>query len=231
MPTCVRPGPTRPNASPNGRRGPLAPRRAGAASWRGAPWPPPRSAVAPVTHRCCKPRSRPTPQCVRLLRAPAAAAARLCCDGYTEFCCTHHRRATPCPPGACSAAGGRSTARASAAEARPGTTWTATRTCGVVWLRRQRPLHGRLCSGTQLRVRQRVAAATARPGARGFRYGQLPLRTIACLGPIVCRVVTCIAPVDRLDATCTTTHRGSTTPRRPTTGPASPATRTAASTR
>ncbi len=125
-----------------------------------------------------------------------------CCDGYTEFCCTLNGSNT-CPAGSVAAgwwkvdasqycvdnrgrAGPRYYVDCNARSAAP---------CGsrgVTW-------RGAGCScGCALgRCTNRKTCCTA------FRYGQCN-QQVSCLGPIVCRVVTCTPPW-RWEPTCRTT--------------------------
>ena len=123
-----------------------------------------------------------------------------CCDGYTEFCCTLTGENT-CPtdtvPAGWWKVDGSSFCTASGApgpryyldcNARPagpcgaGGVTRATDDCD--------------CTCAEGNCNNRKACCTA------FRYGQCN-QSISCLGPIVCRVVTCTPPW-RFDPTCTT---------------------------
>ena len=129
---------------------------------------------------------------LQLQRFGVCRCGSACCDGYTEFCCTlngverlparhDHRRA-----------GGRSTARRSAA-APPATTSTATRRAD-----RARAATA-TCSGACSGVGCGCAGGDCnnrKSGCTRFRYGQCN-QDVACVGPIVCRVVTCARAVDR----------------------------------
>jgi hypothetical protein len=107
-----------------------------------------------------------------------------CCDGYTEFCCTLTGQNT-CPPG--TAAGGWWKADA------PGLCGSAPRyylDCNVL------PGHAPCrCGCGNGNCGNRKACCTQ------FRYGQCH-REIPSMGPIMCRVVTCMPPWE-FDATCT----------------------------
>jgi hypothetical protein len=121
-----------------------------------------------------------------------------CCDGYTEFCCTLSGE-NKCPPGSVMAGWwkadgsglcGPNTPRyymdcnapASGPCGPSGVTaTTGTCTCG--------------CAGAS--CDHRWSCCTA------FRYGQCN-QQIPCVGPIICRVVTCTPPW-QIDPTCSTT--------------------------
>ena len=90
------------------------------------------------------------------------------------------------------AAGGRPTARASAA-ARPATTWTATSPAARA-LRRRRASAAARCNGTAVRLRP----GPLRPPQGGLHVASATATattSIACIGPIQCRVVTLHRPV------------------------------------
>ena len=107
-----------------------------------------------------------------------------CCDGYTEFCCTL-TGANQCPPG--SVLGG----------------WWKVDGSGF-------------CNGPRYYMDCNSPAGAncgcalgdcnnRKAGCINFRYGQCN-QQISYIGPILCRVVTCIAPWE-IDGTCTTTAR------------------------
>ncbi|MGI9606986.1 MAG: hypothetical protein ACR2P0_12680 [Acidimicrobiales bacterium] len=123
-----------------------------------------------------------------------------CCDGYTEFCCTMTGENT-CPTGTVPAGwwkvdgssfcfingarGPRYYLDCNAVPSGP---------CGSGGVTRQTSLCDCTCADGN--CGNRKACCTA------FRYGQCN-QSISCLGPIVCRVVTCTPPW-RFDPTCTT---------------------------
>ncbi len=123
-----------------------------------------------------------------------------CCDGYTEFCCTMTGENT-CPTGTIPAGwwkvdgssfcvtngapGPRYYLDCNAAPAGP---------CGPSGVTKATDLCD--CSCADGDCNNRKACCTA------FRYGQCN-QQVACLGPIVCRVVTCTPPWN-FDPTCTT---------------------------
>ena len=128
--------------------------------------------------------------------------ADLCCDGYTEFCCTLTGSNT-CPPGTVAAGwwkadgsgfcdvDGVSMPRyyldcnADCNGCGCGSNGLCSRTCADCG-----------CGCAQGNCANRKACCTS------FRYGQCN-QQMRCVGPILCRVVTCVAPW-QLDATCTT---------------------------
>ncbi len=123
-----------------------------------------------------------------------------CCDGYTEFCCTLSGENT-CPTNTVPAGwwkvDGSSFCTASGA---PGPRYyldcnaVPSGPCGSGGVTRQTNQCD--CSCAEGDCGNRKACCTA------FRYGQCS-QAIACLGPIVCRVVTCTPPW-KFDPTCTT---------------------------
>ena len=123
-----------------------------------------------------------------------------CCDGYTEFCCTLTGENT-CPtdtiPAGWWKVDGSSFCTASGA---PGPRYyldcnaIPSGPCGAGGVTRSTDICD--CSCADGDCSNRKACCTA------FRYGQCN-QNIACLGPIVCRIVTCTPPW-RFDETCTT---------------------------
>jgi hypothetical protein len=125
----------------------------------------------------------------------------LCCDGYTEFCCTI-TGANSCPPGAVLGGWwkveGHSRCGGSARYY-----MDCHRTCGSCGCGSSGLCTGG-CSNTTCGCAN-GSCGNRKAGCTRFRYGNCASNH-ACLGPIVCRVVTCRAPWT-LDATCTTTPR------------------------
>ena len=123
-----------------------------------------------------------------------------CCDGYTEFCCTLTGENT-CPtdtvPAGWWKVDGSSFCTASGV---PGPRYyldcnaVPSGPCGAAGVTRLTDQCD--CSCAEGNCGNRKACCTA------FRYGQCA-QSISCLGPIVCRVVTCTPPW-RFDPTCTT---------------------------
>ncbi len=125
----------------------------------------------------------------------------LCCDGWTEFCCTLTGQ-NRCPDG--TVAGG----------------WwkvDGSQFCGGgprYYLDCNAQCGGCGCGGTCSGACSGTGCGCAggdcnnrKTGCVRFRYGNCH-QEIACLGPIVCRVVTCVAPWIH-DPACTTASRSS----------------------
>jgi hypothetical protein len=124
----------------------------------------------------------------------------MCCDGYTEFCCTLTGR-NQCPPGSLLAG------------------WWKVDGTGFCngpryYMDCNAPCGGCGCGGSG--VCEGSCSGTGcgcalgdcnnrKAGCTKFRYGQCN-QGVACVGPIICRIVTCIAPWE-IDGTCTTTVR------------------------
>ena len=123
-----------------------------------------------------------------------------CCDGYTEFCCTM-TGVNSCPTDTVPAGWWKVDGSSfCTANGTPGPRYyldcnaTASGPCGPAGVTRATDMCDCSCSGGD--CSNRKACCTA------FRYGQCN-QQIACLGPIVCRVVTCTPPW-RFDPSCTT---------------------------
>jgi hypothetical protein len=131
----------------------------------------------------------------------SCSCGSLCCDGYTEFCCTI-TGANSCPPGAVLGGWwkveGHSRCGGSARYY-----MDCHRTCGSCGCGSSGLCTG-ACSNTSCGCAN-GSCGNRKAGCTRFRYGNCASNH-ACLGPIVCRVVTCRAPWT-LDATCTTTPR------------------------
>jgi hypothetical protein len=123
----------------------------------------------------------------------------LCCDGYTEFCCTLTGR-NACPSGSVVAGwwkvDGSEFCGGGARYYMDCNAGCGSCGCGGSGL------CAGACSGTPC-VCGRNDCNNRRAGCNGFRYGQCN-QDVACVGPIVCRVVTCTPPW-QIDGTCTTT--------------------------
>ena len=128
---------------------------------------------------------------------PACGCGSMCCDGYTEFCCTMHGSNT-CPPG--TFAGGWWRA--------DGSTFCGGGPRYYIDCHGECPTNGGpagFCSG-QDGLTCGCANGDCNNRAAGcveFRYGQCH-QEIAQVGRIACRVVTC-TPAYLLDNACTTT--------------------------
>ena len=123
-----------------------------------------------------------------------------CCDGYTEFCCTLTGQ-NSCPPG--SIIGGWWKADGSGLCAQNGADGPryymdcnapAAAPCGPGGVTSAATNCGCGCTGGNCGNRWNCCTA--------FRYGQCN-QHVPCLGPILCRVVTCVPPW-AIDGTCTT---------------------------
>jgi len=124
----------------------------------------------------------------------------LCCDGYTEFCCTLNG-ANACPPGTITAGWWKvDGSQFCGGAARYYLDCNAQcGSCGCT---------NGLCSGACSGTGCGCAGGDCnnrKAGCTRFRYGQCN-QDVACVGPIVCRVVTC-APPWTFDAACGTSSR------------------------
>ncbi len=122
-----------------------------------------------------------------------------CCDGYTEFCCTLTGINT-CPPGTLAAGWWKVEGSAfCGGGARYYLDCNAG--CGGCGCGGSGLCSG-ACSGTGCGCGL-GSCQNRKAGCTLFRYGQCN-RHVACVGPIVCRVVTCVPPW-QIDPTCATT--------------------------
>jgi hypothetical protein len=125
-----------------------------------------------------------------------------CCDGFTEFCCTINGGYNYCPSN--SVMGGWWKADGSAFCAGPRYYMDCNATCGCDtgcgggWPFCEPECDGVDCGCAEDNCAQRVT------GCFQFRYGQCN-QDVPCMGRIVCRVVSCVAPWE-IDPTCTTTN-------------------------
>jgi hypothetical protein len=124
----------------------------------------------------------------------------LCCDGYTEFCCTLTGQNT-CPPG--TLMGGWWKADGTAFCSGPRYYMDCNAPCNGCGCGSNGICSGS-CSGTGCGCAQ-GDCNNRKSGCTMFRYGQCN-QDIPCLGPIICRVVTCVPPWE-IEPTCTTTLR------------------------
>jgi len=124
----------------------------------------------------------------------------LCCDGYTEFCCTLSGE-NKCPPN--TILGGWWKVDGTAFCGGPRYYMDCNAPCNGCGCGSNGICSGS-CSGTPCGCAQ-GSCNNRKAGCTQFRYGQCN-QQIACIGPIVCRVVTCVPPW-AIDATCTTTSR------------------------
>lgn len=127
--------------------------------------------------------------------------AASCCDGYTEFCCTITGH-NSCPPGTLMAGwwkvDGSSFCGGAARYYMDCNAGCGTCGCGGSGV------CGGDCSGTGCGCAN-GSCGNRKSGCTLFRYGQCN-QAVPCVGPIVCRVVTCTAPW-QIDASCTTAPR------------------------
>lgn len=123
-----------------------------------------------------------------------------CCDGYTEFCCTLTGQ-NGCPPG--TVAGGWWKVDGSGfCGGAPRYYVDCNAQCGGCGCR------GGICDGSCSGTPCGCAHGDCnhrKAGCTRFRYGQCN-QHVACLGPIVCRMVTCTPPW-LVDGSCTTASR------------------------
>jgi hypothetical protein len=123
-----------------------------------------------------------------------------CCDAYTEFCCTLTGQ-NGCPPGTV-AAGWWKVDGSGFCGGAPRYYLDCNAQCGGCGC------GGGICSGACSGTHCGCALGDCnnrKSGCVQFRYGQCN-QHIACLGPIVCRVVTCTPPWV-FDGSCTTSSR------------------------
>lgn len=130
----------------------------------------------------------------------ACPCGSTCCDRYTEFCCTLTGE-NGCPPG--TIAGGWWKVDGSGfCGGSPRYYLDCNAQCGSCGCR------GGLCDGSCSGTRCGCAWGDCnlrKVGCTKFRYGQCN-QHVACMGPIVCRVVTCTPPWV-FDGSCTTDSR------------------------
>jgi len=125
----------------------------------------------------------------------------LCCDGYTEFCCTLTGQ-NGCPPG--TVAGGWWKVDGSAfCGGAPRYYLDCNAQCGSCGCGRNGICSG-ACSGTPCGCAW-GDCNNRKAGCVQFRYGQCH-QELRCIGPIVCRIVTCTPPWV-VDGSCTTASR------------------------
>jgi len=124
----------------------------------------------------------------------------LCCDGYTEFCCTLSGE-NKCPPN--TLLGGWWKVDGSSFCGGPRYYMDCNAPCNGCGCGGNGICSG-ACSGTPCGCAQ-GSCNNRKAGCTQFRYGQCN-QNVACIGPILCRVVTCLPPWS-IDASCTTTNR------------------------
>ena len=127
----------------------------------------------------------------------------LCCDGYTEFCCTL-TGSNSCPAGALTAGWWKADGSGYCdvnGVAKPRYYLDCNARCGSCSCGGSGVCAGS-CSGTACGCAN-GSCSNRKTGCTRFRYGQCN-QSVACVGPIICRVVTCTPPW-QLDPSCTTT--------------------------
>jgi hypothetical protein len=154
-------------------------------------------AAAPATY-ALKPMSAYAAVCN--CQGSSCQCGSLCCDGYTEFCCTITGN-NICPPNTFMA--GWWKADGTAFCGGPRYYMDCNAPCGGCGCGGSGLCSGG-CSGTGCGCANGDCNNRA-AGCNLFRYGQCH-QEIPCLGPIVCRVVTCVPPW-AIEPTCTTTAR------------------------
>lgn len=121
----------------------------------------------------------------------------LCCDGYTEFCCQIYGQ-NSCPPNTLLAGWWKvdnsSFCSGSARYYMDCNKRSPNCSCGS----------SGVCRGNDT-VCQCRACSNRKDGCTTFRYGNCN-NQVACVGPIMCRVVTCTKPWE-IDPACTTVPR------------------------
>ncbi|HET9077046.1 MAG TPA: twin-arginine translocation signal domain-containing protein [Acidimicrobiales bacterium] len=121
----------------------------------------------------------------------------MCCDGYTQFCCTINNGVNACPPGTFAGGWWKADGSQYCAGAR-------------YYIDCQGECHGCGCGGgnfcpscDNLTCECALGTCSNRHvGCTEFRYGQCHME-ISCSGRIACRVVSCTPPWV-LDSTCST---------------------------
>lgn len=124
----------------------------------------------------------------------------LCCDGYTEFCCTLSG-ANQCPPGTRMGGWWKADGTGLCGPNAPRYYMDCNVDCGGCGCGGSGVCSGS-CTGTPCGC-MGGDCNNRKSGCVHFRYGQCN-NQIACLGPILCRVVTCLPPW-QIEPTCTTT--------------------------
>jgi hypothetical protein len=120
----------------------------------------------------------------------------LCCDGYTQFCCTINNGVNACPPGSFAGGWWKADGSQYCAGPRYYIDCMGDCHCGCAG--------GNFCPSCDNLVCECALGdcANRHVGCTEFRYGQCH-QEIGCSGRIACRVVSCTPPWV-LDATCTT---------------------------
>ncbi|MFM7069399.1 MAG: hypothetical protein ACKOYM_08075 [Actinomycetes bacterium] len=131
----------------------------------------------------------------------ACACGSRCCEGWTEFCCTTSG-VNACPPGTLTAGwwkvDGSQFCGGAARYYLDCNAQCGSCTCG------SNGVCSGACSGTRCGC-SKGDCNNWKNGCNRFRYGQCN-QSVRCVGPIVCRVVTC-APPWKFDPACGTSAR------------------------
>lgn len=131
----------------------------------------------------------------------SCACGSLCCDGYTEFCCTLNG-VNACPPGTITAGwwkvDGSQFCGGAARYYLDCNSQCGACSCG------SNGICSGACSGTGCGC-AKGSCGNRKAGCTRFRYGQCN-QGVRCVGPIVCRVVTCKPPWE-FDPACGTSSR------------------------
>ncbi|HUP71412.1 MAG TPA: twin-arginine translocation signal domain-containing protein [Acidimicrobiales bacterium] len=127
------------------------------------------------------------------------ACGALCCDGYTEFCCTLYGL-NRCPPGSV-VAGWWKVDGSSFCGGSSRYYMDCNASCGSCGCTAAGVCAGS-CSGTGCGCAF-GNCNMRRAGCVEFRYGQCN-QQVTCVGPIICRLVSCIPPWE-IDTSCTRT--------------------------
>jgi len=130
----------------------------------------------------------------------SCACGSRCCDGYTEFCCTLNGR-NSCPPGSIMAGWWKADGSGFCGPNAPRYYMDCNAGCGACDCG-STGLCGGECSGTRCGCAN-GSCGNRKAGCTRFRYGQCN-QDVRCVGPIICRVVSCAAPWT-FDASCTRT--------------------------
>jgi hypothetical protein len=123
-----------------------------------------------------------------------------CCDGYTEFCCTLTGGINKCPKGSIMAGWWKADGSGFCGPNQPRYYMDCNATCGTCGCGAS-GVCGNECSSWRCGCAN-GSCANRKSGCTRFRYGQCN-QAIPCVGPIICRVVSCRTPWT-FDASCTT---------------------------
>ena len=132
-------------------------------------------------------------------RGRSCDCGALCCDGYTEFCCAIYG-SNSCPPGTL-LAGWWKVDNSSFCNGAARYYMDCNDQCGGCGCGGSGVCSGS-CTGAVCQCR---SCGNRKDGCTQFRYGNCN-NQIACVGPIMCRVVTCTKPWE-IEPTCTTATR------------------------